>query len=130
MGQRGHLQRGGIGVGGVGVGHRLDDDRMAGADLDAADVDRRPSAGGRPSELALQDAGVEQRQPDEQAHQDDEAGQVDQPLSGDADAVVGGRLDDATATRPPSSGGNGSTLTTARLADSSPISQMRKTGGS
>ena len=37
------LDGGGIGVGGVGVRHRLDDDRMSGADEDAADV----HAGGR-----------------------------------------------------------------------------------
>ena len=41
VGERSHLECRGVGIGCVGVGHRLDDDRMRGADQDATHVDGR-----------------------------------------------------------------------------------------
>ena len=48
MGQPGDLDRGPVGVSGVRVGHRLDDDRMRGADQDATDIDTDGRVAGRP----------------------------------------------------------------------------------
>ena len=47
VGEAGDLDRRGVRVRRVGVGHRLDDDRVGGADQHAADVDRdgRPADG-------------------------------------------------------------------------------------
>ena len=75
-------------VGGVGVGHRLDDDRMAAPDQDAADVDGRGLAApgqmgqaldldavgeGRGSRRPAEAGDVEERDPDEEGHQEHEA---------------------------------------------------------
>ena len=91
-------------------------------------VCRRPGAGHGPCSLTACPY-VEERHPDEQRHQEDEAGQVDERSTTTLTPIAGRGLDEATATRPPSSGGNGSALTTARLADSKPMNQIRKTGG-
>ena len=86
------------------------------------------SAGAAPSAEPLD---VEEGDPDEQRHQQRRSRSGRPAARQRADAVAASaRWTSAIATRPPSSGGNGSALTTARLADSTPMSQRRKTGGS
>ena len=134
VGERGDLERGGVGVGGVRVGHRLDDDRVRGADEHAADVDRRglPAPGQMRQALDLDAVGsarvrrpprrrdVEDRDDDEERHQEHEAGEVDSRSAPALMRVAGDGLDegDRRRGRRPC-GGRGRTLTTARLADRS-----------
>ena len=79
---------------------------------------------------AHQPPDVEEGDPDEERHQQHEARRGRRALEAGRDAVAGQPAERPPRTRPPSSGGNGRTLTTARLAESRPMSQNRKTGGS
>ena len=144
VGEPGDLDRGRVRIGRVRVRHRLDDDRMGAADEDAADVDAdgrpspRPEASGSTEALdgigwraAAEDLDsgrsnaastqIEEREQDRRTRRGTSGARDVRQRSAEADPRPEDRLeDDHQSIRPPSSGGNGSAFTRARLADRMP----------